>query len=122
MLRAAVIGGFAVAVLIYQAHIPDPEAVEAGLAESPAGAGWLLAALYATALTVGSAEVLRDNSAQTLPPALVKKPHLKRANARLWGAEVTADGSALIYGATAAQQGSASCLGVFWVQSAGKAL
>lgn len=92
MLRAAVIGGIAVVVLIYQRRIPDPVAVEAGLAEPPEHSGWLLAALYLTALAVGSAEVFRDNAAQTLLPALVKKPQLKRANGRLWGAEVTADG------------------------------
>ncbi|WP_150461834.1 MFS transporter [Nesterenkonia ebinurensis] len=91
MLRAAAIGGFAVVVLFYQQLFPDPEAVEAGLAEPPAGAGWFLAALYIAALTVGSAEVLRDNAAQTLLPSLVKKSQLKRANGRLWGAEITAD-------------------------------
>ena len=91
MLRAAVIGGFAVVLLRYQGSIPDPEAVEAGLAQPPGGAEWLLAALYITALATGSAEVLRDNAAQTLLPSLVKKTQLQRANGRLWGAEVTAD-------------------------------
>ncbi|ROR71721.1 MFS transporter [Bogoriella caseilytica] len=89
--RALMIGAFAVVVLVQQSVIPDPGEVEAGLAEPPGSAGWILAALYLTALLVGSAEVLRDNAAQTMLPAVVLKPQLRRANSRLWGAEVTAD-------------------------------
>src|SRR5690606_41833786 len=33
------------------------------------------------------AEVIRDNSAQTLMPSIVDKKLLERANGRLWGAE-----------------------------------
>lgn len=91
LLRAILIGAFAVIVLSHQGRIPEPEVVEAGLAEPPAGSGWLLVALYATALLVGFAEVLRDNASQTMLPAVVRKPQLQRANARLWAAEVTAD-------------------------------
>lgn len=91
LLRAVAVGGFAVVVLAHQGHIPDPEAVEAGLAEPPANAAWLLVALYLMALIVGCSEVLRDNAAQTLLPSLVRKRQLQRANSRLWGAEITAD-------------------------------
>lgn len=90
-MRALLIGSFAVLVLFQQSNIPDPGDVEAGLADPPASAGWILAAVYLTALLVGSAEVLRDNAAQTMLPAVVRKPQLQRANSRLWGAEVTAD-------------------------------
>ena len=40
------------------------------------------------ALLLGTAEVFRDNSAQTLMPAIVEKEHLEKANGRLWGAEM----------------------------------
>ena len=46
---------------------------------------WLV---LASALTVGSAEVLRDNSAITLMPALVPPARLETANARLFGVEL----------------------------------
>lgn len=91
MLRAVAIGGFTVLVLAFQRWIPEPEAVEAGLADPPEHSGWLMAALYLSALAVGSAEVFRDNAAQTMLPAVVAKPQLKRANGRLWGAEITAN-------------------------------
>lgn len=91
MLRAVAIGGFAALILVFQRWIPEPEAVEAGLADPPDHSGWLMAALYLTALAVGSAEVLRDNAAQTVLPAVVSKSQLKRANGRLWGAEITAN-------------------------------
>jgi MFS family permease len=44
--------------------------------------------LYGSALAFGFAEVLRDNAAQTLMPALVDRSQLERANGRLWGAEM----------------------------------
>lgn len=47
-----------------------------------------LLVLYASALAFGFAEVLRDNAAQTLMPALVDTAQLERANGRLWGAEM----------------------------------
>ncbi|MDP0928075.1 MFS transporter [Paracoccus onubensis] len=40
------------------------------------------------AVTVGAAEVLRDNAAQTLLPALIPEQHLERANGRLWSVEM----------------------------------
>ncbi len=52
----------------------------------PGQVGWL-ALLYASALLLGFAEVLRDNAAQTLMPAVVAPKHLETANGRLWGAE-----------------------------------
>lgn len=46
---------------------------------------WLLAA---TAFLTGSAEVLRDNSAQTFMPEIVVEKDLERANGRLWSVEL----------------------------------
>lgn len=48
----------------------------------------LYVALLAAALTVGGAEVFRDNAAQTMLPALVPQERLERANGQLWSAEL----------------------------------
>lgn len=48
----------------------------------------LLAVLIVAAFLLGSAEVLRDNAAQTILPVLVPKQQLEQANGRLWGAEM----------------------------------
>jgi MFS family permease len=45
---------------------------------------WALAGI---AFLLGSAEVLRDNAAQTILPSVVAKPDLERANGTLWTAE-----------------------------------
>lgn len=50
----------------------------------PAGAVWLLTGL---AFLLGSAEVLRDNAAQTILPALVLPADLEAANGQMWSAE-----------------------------------
>ena len=81
--RAALTLAVAVAVLLGQSDI-DPVDVAAGTADPPAVAGLYLALLYISALLLGSAEVLRDNAAQTLMPALVDADDLEKANGRLW--------------------------------------
>ena len=43
--------------------------------------------LVITAFLFGLAEVLRDNSAQTLMPSVVDKENLEKANGRMWSAE-----------------------------------
>ena len=43
--------------------------------------------LLFTAFLFGLAEVLRDNSAQTLMPSVVDKENLEKANGRMWSAE-----------------------------------
>lgn len=61
------------------------------LAPAPASgisAPWLYAALALAAFVVGSAEVFRDNAAQTMLPAFVPPEGLERANGRLWSAEL----------------------------------
>jgi MFS family permease len=78
----------ALVVLAVQSSLPDPAQLAAGEAPAPESATSLLAMLYVTALLFGFAEVLRDNAAQTLMPALVDHSLLETANGRLWGAEM----------------------------------
>ncbi|MGH8915925.1 MAG: MFS transporter [Acidimicrobiia bacterium] len=80
--------GIALVVLGSQGRLSSPDAIASGAASPPANAGLLLVVIYVTALLLGTAEVLRDNSAQTLMPAIVDEGNLERANGRLWGAEV----------------------------------
>jgi MFS family permease len=80
--------GVAFAVLVTQGELAPPEAIEAGTATPPDSAGLLLALVYVAALLLGTAEVFRDNAAQTLMPAIVDKENLETANGRLWGAEM----------------------------------
>ena len=47
----------------------------------------LYSTLVVTAFLFGLAEVLRDNSAQTLMPSVVDQENLERANSRMWSAE-----------------------------------
>lgn len=54
------------------------------LSNPGAGAIWILAGL---ALLLGSAEVLRDNAAQTILPDIVDASDLEAANGQLWSAE-----------------------------------
>ncbi|WP_299745279.1 MFS transporter [uncultured Tateyamaria sp.] len=49
---------------------------------------FLFYALLACALLVGTAEVFRDNAAQTMLPALVPHDQLEKANGRLWSVEL----------------------------------
>ena len=86
--RTIVTIGVAFVVLAAQPQLASPDAIAEGSAPVPDSAGLLLFMVYAAALLLGTAEVLRDNSAQTLMPAIVAKEHLEKANGRLWGAEM----------------------------------
>ncbi len=88
VVRFAVVAILGLLVLRYQAELPTPEELAAGGAE-PANGMVLLVALCIASLALGSAEVLRDNTAQTLMPAVVDKSQLERANGRMWAAETT---------------------------------
>lgn len=68
LLRAAIV--MAILMLALNDHVP--------------GAVWLLAGL---AFLLGSAEVLRDNAAQTILPAIVDSKDLETANGQLWSTE-----------------------------------
>ncbi|UWQ18137.1 MFS transporter [Jannaschia sp. M317] len=49
--------------------------------------GWMIAGLCAVAFLLGAAEVLRDNAAQTVLPAVVAHDALEAANGQLWSIE-----------------------------------
>jgi MFS family permease len=85
--RAALTAVLAVAVLARQGSIPAPDDVD-----QVVGTEWALylAVLAATVLT-GIAEVLYDNSAQTIMPSIVEPADLERANGRLFSAELVAN-------------------------------
>lgn len=86
VVRFALVAGFGLMVLAQQDGVPTPEQLAAGAAP-PASAPLLLALLGLLALLLGFAEVLRDNTAQTLMPAVVEKHQLERAIGRMWGVE-----------------------------------
>lgn len=86
--RALMTLAVALVVLANQHFLPSPEEVSNGLIGTVADPTFLLTAIYVSALLLGMAEVLRDNAAQTLMPAVVEKSRLERANGRLWGAEM----------------------------------
>lgn len=86
VIRALAFAGAALALVL---ATPLPPAPGTGLA-----APWAFAALLLAAAVVGSAEVFRDNAAQTILPSLVPHDRLEQANGRLWSVELT--GNALI--------------------------
>ena len=88
VLRAAITLLVAVAVFFGGSDLPDPEALAAGEADAPTNGTIGLVLLYVATLLLGSAEVVRDNSAQTLMPSLVRTDQLERANGRLWAVEM----------------------------------
>ncbi|SFR36356.1 MFS transporter [Litoreibacter janthinus] len=57
------------------------------LADNAAQAMPLILGLCAAAFLLGSAEVVRDNAAQTALPSVVEKTDLERANGQLWSIE-----------------------------------
>lgn len=73
---------FAVAGVAIWGALPLPPASEAGVSQSV-----LFAVIVTCALAVGTAEVFRDNAAQTMMPTLVPHAELERANGRLWSVE-----------------------------------
>ncbi len=85
--RFAIVAAFAGVVLATQEGLPTPEQLANGTASAPGTAPLLIVLLCLAALLIGFAEVIRDNSAQTLMPSIVDKKLLERANGRLWGAE-----------------------------------
>jgi MFS family permease len=102
--RFALTLAVAFAVLGRQGTLPDPG--EVGLVTGTQ-TGLYLIVLLAT-LLLGMAEVLRDNSAQTILPAIVAKENLEKANGRMWSVEAVANtfagpplGSLLLAGAFA---------------------
>lgn len=81
--RASITLLVAFAVLSRQVDLPAPGAVDSVIGTDVV----LYVALLAATLLLGLAEVLRDNAAQTILPAVVPADRLERANGRLWAAE-----------------------------------
>lgn len=88
VLRFAVTLAFSWTVLAWQSDLPTPDQIAGGTADLPDNGTVLLILLYLMAFLLGTAEVLRDNTAQTLLPSIVPKEKLEKANGRMWGAEV----------------------------------
>ncbi len=86
--RALVLGadlvrlGFALALVALVAAAPALPLAEDAPARLP-----LILALIAIAFAIGTAEVFRDNAAQTLLPHLVDRRDLERANGQIWSTE-----------------------------------
>lgn len=57
------------------------------LADTAPNALALIAGLCVAAFLLGSAEVIRDNAAQTVLPSIVKKTDLEKANGQMWSIE-----------------------------------
>lgn len=84
LLRGVFILGIGFLVLVEQNTLPGLNE----LATSDIKTNYLLyAVLLIATFATGCAEVLRDNSAQTVLPSIVEKSQLEKANGRLWSAE-----------------------------------
>ena len=87
VMRGALTLLVALAVLSEQDALPGPDEVDTVL-----GTRWLVyGVILAATLLLGMAEVLRDNSAQTILPAIVAPAGLEKANGRMWSAEGVAN-------------------------------
>ncbi|MEM7095345.1 MAG: MFS transporter [Actinomycetota bacterium] len=84
--RAVLTAVVAIVVLMIGDVLPTPEALDDPDLVIDTNIGGYLVVVLATVL-LGMAEVLYDNTAQTIMPALVEEEHLERANGRLWSAE-----------------------------------
>jgi MFS family permease len=87
VLRGALTLLVALAVLARDHSLPGPDEVD-----SVIGTQWLVYGVILVAtLLLGMAEVLRDNSAQTITPAIVPAESLEKATGRMWSAEGVAN-------------------------------
>ena len=87
VLRGLLTLGVALAVLGQQDTLPGPDEVDS---VTGTRTGLYLLVVRAT-LLLGMAEVLRDNSAQTILPNVVRVDQLEKANGRLWSIEAIAN-------------------------------
>ena len=86
-LRAVITLFVAIAVLGLGDGLPEPDALKTVMGTRPA----LYTILIVASLLLGFAEVLRDNSSQTIIPSIVEPEHLERANGQMWSAEQIAN-------------------------------
>ncbi len=85
-LRTIVTIVVAIVVLGQSSTLPAPDEITGSL---DVATNWTLyLTLLLAALVFGMAEVLYDNAAQTILPAIVEPEGLERANGNLWGAEM----------------------------------
>ncbi|MCU1391028.1 MAG: putative major facilitator superfamily transporter, partial [Ilumatobacteraceae bacterium] len=85
--RAVITLLVAVAVLGLGGELPAPDALKTVVGTKLS----LYLVLVAASLLLGFAEVLRDNSAQTIVPSIVEPDDLERANGQMWSAEQVAN-------------------------------
>lgn len=84
--RAVVTLGVALLVLGQGSGLPSPDQLDDLSLVIDTNVGLYLVILLAT-MVLGTAEVLYDNTAQTIMPSLVDESQLEKANGRLWSAE-----------------------------------
>ncbi|MFQ5554772.1 MAG: MFS transporter [Acidimicrobiia bacterium] len=89
VVRTIVTLAVAAAVLVRQDVLPAPEAIAEGTIVNTDA--FLYAVLVVASLLFGMAEVLRDNAAQTILPAIVEPEALEKANGQMWGVEMVAN-------------------------------
>lgn len=89
VVRSAITLFVAGAVLASETSLPSPETLASGVAIDTNLQVYLV--LVFASLLFGFAEVLRDNAAQTILPAIVEPQHLEKANGNMWGAEMVAN-------------------------------
>jgi len=88
--RAVLTAAVALMVLDQQGALPGPD--ELGDTSAVVSTNVLLyLVVLAATLFLGTAEVLYDNTAQTLMPSLVDDSQLEKANGRMWSAEQVAN-------------------------------
>lgn len=88
--RAVLTVAVAIAVSAQGDGLPGPGELD-GAVEVVGTNVSLYVVILVAALLLGTAEVLYDNTAQTLMPSLVDETDLERANGRLWSAEQVAN-------------------------------
>jgi MFS family permease len=81
MMMRADLARMALALAVVALIAARPEAADAGQA------AWMIAGLAGLAFCMGTAEVFRDNAAQTALPSLVAKDRLEEANGQIWSVE-----------------------------------
>ena len=74
-----------IAVFMRSDRLPSPAEIDLGGVEGTDWTIYLL--LLAATLFLGIAEVLYDNTSQTIMPSIVQSEQLERANGRMWASE-----------------------------------
>ena len=88
--RAVLTTGVALMVLDQQGVLPGPDELDDASTIIDTNVMLYVVVLVAT-LFLGTAEVLYDNTAQTIMPSLVDESQLEKANGRLWSSEQVAN-------------------------------